>query len=367
MMWTAEAAVRCNQIDNVYISTDSELIREVVKNYVDKRDVPKLAVVDRAPHTATDDASTESVMLDFANRVDFDIIVLIQATSPLTQTRHLEEALERYLASGFDSLVSVVRQKRFILREDGGLVIPQNYDPMERPRRQDWDGFLVENGAFYITSREALLKSGNRMSGKLGCYEMPEETYYELDEPSDWLVIETLLEQRKKDGTLSRFIERGQKVRMFVSDCDGVLTDGGMYYSESGDEIKRFNTIDGMGFELLRNAGFVTAIVTGENSIAVKRRADKLRVNHLYMGVKDKRAVVDDVRKQHWIDWSEIAFVGDDINDLEVMNAVGLPIAVANAQPCVKDVACYVTSKSGGQGAVREAINLLLEVCHEGS
>lgn len=193
--WVIEAALDCSLINKVIVSTDSDLIRSKIEEIKNK----KLKVIGRSKETATDTASTESAMLEFAkSNTDFEYILLIQATSPLLETIHLKEGIKKYFKNKYDSLLSVVNQKRFIWKEKNNIAKPINYNPLKRLRRQDFNGFLVENGAFYITSREKLLKTKCRISGKIGVYEMPEETYFELDEPSDWLIIEELLKRRKR-------------------------------------------------------------------------------------------------------------------------------------------------------------------------
>ena len=193
--WVIQAALNCYLVDKVVVSTDSDII----KNKIKKIKSNKLRIVDRSEETATDTASTELAMLEFAESDDsFQCIILIQATSPLLESFHLEKGIEKYFENKYDSLLSVVRQKRFIWEESNKEAKPVNYNPLLRPRRQEWEGFLVENGAFYITSRQRLLKTKCRISGRIGIYEMPEETYYELDEPSDWIIIENLLKQRKR-------------------------------------------------------------------------------------------------------------------------------------------------------------------------
>lgn len=191
VQWTIEAAAAANGIDMVYVSTDSDDIRRVVEAL----GLNNVEVVDRSEATATDEASTESAMLEFAEAHDFEHMILIQATSPLLQTTHLEEGIIAYKSAAADALLSVVRQKRFIWETVDAEAKPVNFDPKKRPRRQEWEGFFVENGAFYITSRDALLDSKCRMSGKKVLYEMPEETYFEIDEPSDWIIIEELLKR----------------------------------------------------------------------------------------------------------------------------------------------------------------------------
>lgn len=186
--WTAKAANDCEYIDRVYICTDSERIKEVAGSL----GLSKVEVIGRSAETASDTASTESVMLDFAERYVFRDIILIQATSPLLEKGDLDGACRKYYEGGYDSLLSVVRQKRFVWKEQNNEVLPVNYQPNKRPRRQEMSGYLVENGAFYITGREKLFETGCRLSGKIGSYEMPEKTYFEIDEPGDWHIIELL-------------------------------------------------------------------------------------------------------------------------------------------------------------------------------
>ena len=188
LYWVLDALRQSDAVAATYVSTDSLEIRACVDAY----DRQGVRCVGRAPDTATNTASTESVMLDFAKRVDFDRIILVQATSPLLETEHIEAGL-KLMDEGYDSVLSVVRQHRFIWKEGERGAEATNYDPSRRPRRQDWDGIFVENGAFYITSRKSLLASSCRLSGRVGMIEMPERTYVELDTETDWEIVENLM------------------------------------------------------------------------------------------------------------------------------------------------------------------------------
>ena len=259
--WVLDAVVECNSIDKVVVSTDSDEIRDTVNLYNSN----KILIINRSDEVSTDFASTESVMLEFAENYAFKNIILVQATSPLIDSHDLTQGLELY--KNADSVLSVVNQKRFIWNKQE-YAQPLNYDYLNRPRRQDFQGFYVENGAFYITSKELLIKSKCRISGKISTYVMEEESYYEIDEPSDWIIVAKLLENKYGKVDLSKKIK---KIRCLLVDCDGVLTNGAMYYTENGDEIKKFSTYDGMGFQLLKNHGIITGIITGEDRQLVKR------------------------------------------------------------------------------------------------
>lgn len=191
VFWTISAAVNAPMIDEVYVATDSPEIVEVVHGF----GFDKVKVIGRSLETATDTATTESVMLEFAVSHEFEDIVLIQATSPLLKAEDINKGVELYRKEEVDSVLSVVRQKRFIWEKDGDSYSPVNYDVFHRPRRQEFEGFLVENGAFYITSKEALIRTRNRISGRIKAVEMDEATYIEIDEPNDWMIVEGLMKK----------------------------------------------------------------------------------------------------------------------------------------------------------------------------
>lgn len=353
--WTVEAACKCEYIDKVYVATDSEEIRKVVCEMSGESVFSKIEVIGRSPETATDTASTESAMLEFARNYIFENIVLIQATSPLLEKEDLDKGFEAFNRKDTDSVLSVVRQKRFQWKTgEEGLAEPVNYDYRKRPRRQEFDGYLVENGAFYITSRDRLLNCGNRLSGRIRAVEMDEKSYFEIDEPEDFVIIENLM--KGKNGSS----KKKEKIKMFLTDCDGCLTDGGMYYSENGDELKKFNTRDGMGFQLLREKGILTGIVTGEDRKLNRNRAEKLKLNILEMGVKDKASKIRELCVRYGVSLEEVAYVGDDLNDIEALKLVGFPCCVNNAAEEVKEVVAYISEKNGGEGAIREIINQIL-------
>ena len=153
---------------------------------------------------------------------------------------------------------------------------------------------------------------------------------------------------------------RAANIKLVAFDIDGVMTDGGLHYTDDGHELKTFNVQDGLGVVLLRRAGIKVAIITGRTSNVVNCRAKDLGVEHVFHGVGDKGAVSGQLLEQLGLQWSELAFMGDDLIDLPAMTRCGLAIAPANARPVVKERAHLVTEASGGKGAVREAIEFLL-------
>lgn len=154
--------------------------------------------------------------------------------------------------------------------------------------------------------------------------------------------------------------ERAAKVVLLLSDCDGVLTDTGVYYSRDGEQLKRFSIRDGMGVERLRNIGVEVGFVTGEVTGPLVKRAEKLKVTELHLGIKDKASVVRSIMHTRGIDWDQVAFMGDDVNDVEVMQLVGLAGAPADATTFAKEVAHYVAPSRGGHGAFRDMADLIV-------
>lgn len=154
---------------------------------------------------------------------------------------------------------------------------------------------------------------------------------------------------------------RARRVRLVVTDCDGVLTDGGVYYSDAGEALKRFHIRDGMGVERLRElAGIETAIVSGERSPSLEKRAEKLVITECRLGVRDKAAVIKEIARERGLPLESLAYIGDDVNDLEPMALVGLAACPGDACDEVRVRARLVTAARGGHGAFREFAEVLI-------
>jgi YrbI family 3-deoxy-D-manno-octulosonate 8-phosphate phosphatase len=352
--WTVEAALEARCVDRVLVSTDDPAVREhVTATWPGRVGLPA-----RSPATASDTATTESVLLDVlgtASAEGVDEIGLVQATSPLLRAEDLDGAYA-LLHSGFDSVLSVVRQRRFRweLTAEGARA---DYDPAARPRRQQLAGHLVENGALYLTSRSALIRTGVRISGRIGLWEMPEDSYTEVDEASDLVIVDALLRRRERPVEPARGAAR---IQLVLTDVDGVLTDNGMTYSSDGTESKTYSARDGKGFELLRRAGIRTGILTSEDGPQIHARAAKLQVDALRAGTADKLADAKELCARWSIGLDEVAFIGDDVHDVELLRAVGLAACPADAVPAARAAAELHCRAAGGHGAFRELADAIL-------
>lgn len=156
------------------------------------------------------------------------------------------------------------------------------------------------------------------------------------------------------------------RVRLLSCDVDGVMTDGGLYYTETGDVMRKYNVKDGMGLEMIRQAGFEVCIISASQTPAITMRGAKLKVRHTHTGVEDKLTTLKAICTELGIGLDQVAHIADDVNDLPVLRAVGCPLTVADAVESVKAVALYRTEKKGGDGAVREVCDLLLSLVPQG-
>lgn len=353
--WTLSEGL-FSDLDKLYIFTDDVDILEQVKN--EYHWTSKVKIVHRSAESATDTASTEKAMLELAQSIeyDFDIICLIQATSPLTSRQDINNCFKSVKDGGYDSALTVVENKRFIWNLDGDSI---NYDYKFRPRRQDFKGLYIENGAVYAVKKEVFLESQNRLGGKIAIVEMPGDTLTEIDEQNDWLVMEKLIENRLLINK-----KHPKKIKAFILDVDGVFTDGKVAVSNDIELFKTFSLRDGMGIDILMQNNVLPIVLTSENSPIVKTRMKKLNISHTYMGIKDKFAFLDHLCNELNIYRNEIAYIGDDINDLPNLASVAWSFCPSNAVDTVKPFCDIVLINSGGDKAIREAIEFIIKINH---
>jgi N-acylneuraminate cytidylyltransferase len=346
--WTIKSSTESKLVDEVYVSTDSKKIIEIVESF----QLPKVKTFLRSKKTSLDTSSTESAMLEIIDKMDFDkesIFILIQATSPFTKAEDIDRAIQK-ISKG-SSVLSVCNFNRFIWDKKG----PVNYDFLNRNRRQDQNGFYIENGAFYISYVGDIIKTKSRISGKIKFQIMSEETSIEIDTKLDWQLAEFL--HSKQNRIL------GNKVKLVMSDLDGVLTDGGVYCNQNEEFLKKFNVKDGMGFQILRENNIKTGIITSETSQFSDVRANKLKVDFLLKGdsfngkLKSVKKICNDLN----IDLSEVAYMGDDINCYELLREVGYKACPIDAVKKIKKIDnIYISPLPGGSGCFRDFIDNLI-------
>ncbi len=350
--WVLGEAIQSN-LDHIYLFTDDIDI----KSYVEKEYTwtTKVSVIERSEESANDTASTEFAMKELADIINYNFsqYYLLQATSPLTTVNDINNAISILDNESFDSVLSVVKTHRFIWNKSGESI---NYNYLERPRRQDFEGLFIENGAIYGCKKDTFLKTNNRLGGKIEVLEMAEDTLTEIDELSDIVIIEQLLKNRLQNKN-----KIPQLIKYVVFDVDGVFTNATVTYTKEGEFSKSFSFIDGMGFELLRENNIEPIIMTSEQSSLVQKRMEKLNISHLFLGVKDKYSRLSNLLNELGTTRSEVAYVGDDINDLSNILSVGWSACPSNAVDIVKQSSDIQLHQAGGTGAIREFIEFLVK------
>jgi CMP-N-acetylneuraminic acid synthetase/mannose-6-phosphate isomerase-like protein (cupin superfamily) len=281
-------------VEKVVVSTDSDEYSKVLSG---------CEIFRRSKETATDEASSEMALLEFCEKQSpGDLIVFIQATSPLLKTEELDKGIEMVLSGEFDSALSVVRQKRFLWTEDG----QPSYDLLSRPRRQEWDGHLVENGAFYISRVKDILKSRCRVSGRISLVECSEESYYEIDEPSDWKIVEGLLLARENEERPWGAFE--------------VLAAG------EGYKVKRITVLPGkrLSYQYHNHRSEVWTVVSGVCQVTLEGNEIELKAGEtiqIQIGEKHRAEAVGlepcvfiEVQKGDYLGEDDIVRITDDFN-----------------------------------------------------
>lgn len=354
-----ERAVRSAQaadgVDLVVVSTDDDEIAAVSA-------AAGARVVRRPAEISGDTASSESAILHALDELDrsgdgVDVVAFLQATSPFIPSGVLADAVREVRAGSADSVFSAHETFGFLWaradagQADAGAAVALNHDATHRPRRQDREPHFLETGAFYVFRADGFREAKHRFFGRIRIAEVPEWTAIEIDDEQQLRIARAL-------AALHETPER-IPVRAIVTDFDGVHTDDTATVDADGVERVRVSREDGMGVSLLRRAGIPMLILSTEVNPVVRARADKLRVPVLH-GIDDKESALRGWAEENGIPLGEIAYLGNDVNDLPALRIVGWPIAVANAHPLVLEAARVVLGRTGGHGAVRELIERVL-------
>lgn len=336
-------------IDRVLVSTDDEQIKREALAF-------GAEVINRPESIAGDTASSESALLHALEDLSLEegVLVFVQCTSPFIDPLSLDDAVARVQTGTSDSVFSAVQTWDFLWSPTDAGVVGVNHDLRTRPRRQELPTSYRETGAFYAMNIAGFRNSNHRFFGTVGAIEVDPRGAVDIDEPSDLELARTMssLFDNANPPDFSA-------VRALVMDFDGVHTDDSAIVDESGNEAVRVSRSDGMGLRQLRDAGVEMMIISSEVNPVVTQRAEKLKIE-VVQGTFSKLEHLDAWLDRVGIDRDHTMYIGNDVNDLECLNAVRFPVAVANAVGAVKSAAVYVTDRRGGGGALREVADLLL-------
>lgn len=350
------ACLAAERIDTVCVSTDSSQIAAEAR-------AAGAAVIERPAELAGDLASSESALCHALETLaeqgaEVETLVFVQCTSPFIQPGDLDAAVTMVATGEADSVFSAVDDHAFLWRPAGDAVVGVNHDAAHRLRRQDRAPELRETGAFYVLRTELFVRTRHRFFGRTKVVLVPELTALEVDTEADLSLAAALASQL--DPRLSA--DPGPSalpVAAVATDFDGVHTDDRVQLDQHGVESVQVSRSDGLGISMLRQAGVGFVIVSKERNQVVGARAAKLGVDVL-QGIDDKVSALNAWLDRRGLAAGEVAFVGNDLNDLPVMAMVGWPIAVADAHPLVRRAARLVLTRNGGAGAVREVCDLVL-------
>ena len=341
-------------VDRVVVSTDDAEIGAVAEEY-------GAEVVWRPAAICGDEARSESALvhaldvLQEREGYEPNLVVSLQATSPMRQPDDVARAIEQLRRAGADSLFSARPLHGFVWRREEGELASFSYDYRQRQRRQDAPEDFVENGSIYVFKPWVLRRFDNRLGGKIAMYVMDPLDSFQVDAPGDLALMEKLLAVRRPGS-----VPDLREVQLLVLDFDGVLTDNRARVDENGVEAVTVHRGDGWGIARVREAGVAVMVLSTEKNPVVAARCHKLGIDYI-QGSDDKLAALRQVVEEKGLRREQVAFVGNDVNDLDCLGWVGVPLAVQDAVPDVHAVACWATSRPGGYGAVREICDLILE------
>ncbi|KAL7857891.1 hypothetical protein AOLI_G00179930 [Acnodon oligacanthus] len=354
--WVLRAAVDSEVFDSVWVSTDHDEIERVARKFG--------ARVHRRSAEVSKDTSTSLETLQEFSRLnpDVDVICNIQATSPCLHPQHLKEAVEKITKQGYESVFSVVRRHHFRWQEvkNGATsTTALNLNPARRPRRQDWDGELCENGSFYFATKE-LLGKGLLQGGRTIYFEMQPEYSVDIDVDIDWPVAEHRVLRYGYFGK-----HKPELPRLLLCNVSGCLTDGQVYMSAGAEEMLSINNTDLIGISMLKKEGMEVILISSSENPVPKPLADKLaqktdcKLMHL---TEQKQMEVERLMKEKKLVWEEVAYLGNDVPDVDCLNLAGLSAVPLDAPMVALHAAKYTCQKPAGRGAVRDFIERILQL-----
>ncbi|NLF30018.1 MAG: acylneuraminate cytidylyltransferase [Planctomycetes bacterium] len=352
---TIAAARAAARVGRVFVSTDDVEIAGVARRC-------GAGVVDRPAALAGDAAASESTLLHALETIEREegcrpsLLVFLQCTSPLTAPADIDGTIAALIDEDADTAVSVVPFHYFLWQRDAdGWGVGINHDKAVRPLRQDRRLQYVETGAVYVMKVEGFLKARHRFFGRTALYVTPGDRHWEIDEPVDLTVAAALMAERDRRAALDLL---PSPPRAVVMDFDGVFTDNRVLVDQEGVESVWCHRGDGMGLSHLKARGLPMAVITTEANPVGAVRCAKLGLPCLH-GVRDKLPVLLEWLAGQGVDAADTVYVGNDVNDLACLQAVGCPVVVADAHPAVRALGRLVLASPGGHGAVRELCDLV--------
>lgn len=340
-------ALESNVATKVIVWTDDVEVANIAKDY-------GALPLWRPARDSEDETCSASVLTDVLDQFGEPnppaLVVFLEATAPLRRPGEVGAAIETLEQSGADSLFSACRSHGLVWRYHDDRLVSLANDPSSLDRRRESRDMLLENGSIYVSKPWVPRELGTFLGGKIAVHLMDPLDSFQIDHPSDFERLERLAEMRKP-CTIGHGLER---IRLLVLDFDGVMTDNRVWVHQDGTESVACHRGDGLGIGRLKASGLGILVISTETNPVVAARCRKLGLESI-QGCDDKLSVLKSVALERGLNPGQIAYMGNDVNDLGCLGWVGMPIAVADALPEVLKVARLITKNRGGHGAVREA------------
>ncbi|KAM5169901.1 N-acylneuraminate cytidylyltransferase isoform 2-T2 [Mantella aurantiaca] len=354
LAWVLRAAIDCGRFNSVWVSTDHDEIEQVAKQY-------GAQVHRRSAEVSRDTTSSLETIQEFLqHHPEVDLVGHIQATSPCLHPCDLIKVADMIQNQGYDSVFSVVRHHLFRWKEvkAGELTIPENFNPARRPRRQDWNGELYENGSFYFATREQITK-GKMQDGKLAYYEMKPEYSVDIDVDIDWPIAE----QRVK--RYGYFGKNPTVVKLLVCNIDGCLTDGRVYVNQE-HELISYSLRDVDGIQMLKDKNVQVRFISERN--INQTLLSNLNLPFVFeANVSNKKEVVEKwVKELKLSSWNQVAYMGCSYSDVECLKLSGTAGVPADACTAAKMTDSFVCEHGGGYGAIQEFADHIITLLETG-
>jgi N-acylneuraminate cytidylyltransferase len=357
---SVRAALAAKSVAGIYVSTDDKAIADEARRHGGR-------VIDRPADISGDTATSESGWLHALGLIrndhaGVDRLVLLQCTSPFTTGADIDGCLAAMEKAGAACSLSVIEDHSFIwTRDAGGFGIGVNHDEKkQRQRRQELPPAFRESGAIYCVDVAAFEKVGRRTCGKVALFEV-DHPNVEIDSVADLELCDVIARQRDDAAAIGADVRsRLKAVRAVIMDFDGVHTDDTVTVDENGKESVRASRSDGMGIELLRRAGrYKLVIVSKETNGVVGARAAKIKVECL-QAIEDKVASIETWLAAQHLNWSDVLYVGNDVNDLGPLSRALVAVCPQGAHPSAASLAHWVVPRPGGSGVLRAIADALL-------
>jgi len=356
VVWSIQQALSSKKIDKVYVSSDDKKILDLSWQF-------GAHGIKRPKVLARDTSTSEEALLHAIDQIEalslrpVDAVVFLQPTSPLRDTFDIDGAIEDFIKNKLDSLFSAALLDDFcIWKKNGVHTISYSYDYKHRGRRQERDPLYLENGSIYIFKPKILRKYCNRLGDKIGMHLMDYFKSYEIDKIEDLEICEFFMRTKILNSSI-KVIDRSN-IKLIVYDFDGVFTDNKVLMREDGCESVFVNRADGLAIDLIRNNNIPQLILSTEKNKVIEARAKKLGINFI-QGAGRKYSVLKTYCNKKGINIKNVLYVGNDINDLEVMQKVGYPICPEGATDAIKKISLIALTSKGGDGVARELLNYL--------